>query len=148
MRMAAPLPSSLSRVRERAGVRARELRTHSTDAERLLWQRLRDRRLAGYKFRRQHPVGAYFADFVCIEAGLVVELDGGQHFEVDAIAADQQRSSALARAGFAVLRFDNRQMLQETDAVLTHIRDGLLARHPHPSPLPQAGEGVKPRNPT
>ena len=148
MPVAAPLPSSLSRVRERAGVTARELRTHSTDAERLLWHHLRDRRMEGFKFRRQHPVPPFFADFACIEACLVIELDGGQHFEPDAQASDQSRTAVLEQAGFTVLRFDNRQMLQETAAVLTVIRSWLLAHCPHPGPLPQAGEGVKPRNPT
>ena len=131
---------SLSRARERAGVRARALRQSSTEAERTLWQHLRNRQLAGAKFRRQHPIGPYFADFACIEACLVVELDGGQHFEADVIAADKRRSSALAILGYTVLRFDNRQMLNETDAVLQVILDHLSARHPHPNPLPQAGE--------
>ncbi|MBK7515684.1 MAG: endonuclease domain-containing protein [Rubrivivax sp.] len=145
--MSAPqraLPSSLSRLRERAGVRAhaRNLRTTSTDAERLLWGRLRDRRLAGFKFRRQHPVARHIADFACPEAGLIVELDGGQHFEPDALDADQRRTRTLEAAGFTVLRFDNRQMLQEPEAVLASIRQWLLDRFPHPSPLPQAGEGA------
>jgi len=145
----APPPSSLSlslsRLRERVGVRAtpRQLRTTSTDAERLLWHHLRDRRLAGFKFRRQHPVDSFVADFACLDAGLVVELDGGQHFERAAMAADQRRSGVLQAAGFTVLRFDNRQLLQETEAVLAVIRDWLLTRHPHPNPLPQAGEGVE-----
>ena len=123
-------------------MRARALREFSTDAERVLWSRLRDRRLAGYKFRRQHPVGAFFADFACVEAGLVVELDGGQHYEGPAEAADERRTSALAQHRFHVLRFSNRDLLIETDAVLTVIRDWLVGHHPHPSPLPQAGEGV------
>ena len=140
--------SSLSRLRERAGVRvhARDLRTASTDAERLLWHHLRDRRLAGFKFRRQHPVAPYIADFACLEAGLIVELDGGQHFEAEAMAADRRRTQTLEAAGFTVLRFDNRQLLQETEAVLASIGDWLLTRHPHPSPLPQAGEGVHTRS--
>jgi adenine-specific DNA-methyltransferase len=121
---------------------ARDLRATSTDAERLLWHHLRDRRLAGFKFRRQHPVAPFVADFACLEAGLIVELDGGQHFEPEGLAADVRRSAALATAGFTVLRFDNRQLLQETEAVLASIRDWLQTRHPHPSPLPQAGEGV------
>lgn len=169
---AAPNPS-LSRVRERAGgdagissrmrrargtvpacrperalqVRARALRSHSTDAERLLWQRLRDRRLEGFKFRRQHPVAGYIADFACLEARLIVELDGGQHFEPEAQVKDQGRTAVLQRAGFTVLRFDNRQMLQETDAVLAVVRDWLLVTHPHPNPLPRAGEGASDPNP-
>ncbi|NHK97100.1 endonuclease domain-containing protein [Rubrivivax benzoatilyticus] len=134
--------SSLSRSRERAGVRARALRQNSTEAERLMWSRLRDRRLAGHKFRRQHPQGPFFADFACLDAMLVVEVDGGQHYEPDAVAADARRTAALQRAGFEVLRFDNRQVLAETDAVLAVILERLQARSPHPNPLPQAGEGA------
>ena len=134
--------SSLSRSRERAGVRARALRQTSTDAELLLWHRLRNRHLAGFKFRRQHPIGPFFADFACLEALLVVELDGGQHFEAEVTAADARRTAVLQQAGFTVLRFDNRQVLSETDAVLAAIHQRLHANSPHPSPLPQAGEGA------
>ena len=134
--------SSLSRVRERAGVRARELRTTSTDAERLLWSKLRDRRLAGYEFRRQYPAGPFFADFACVEAKLIVELDGDQHFDEEAQAADQRRTEVLARHGFYVMRFSNREMRAETDAVMSAIHDWLVLHHPHPSPLPPAGEGA------
>jgi adenine-specific DNA-methyltransferase len=118
------------------------MRRASPEAERTLWQRLRDRRLAGYKYRRQHPVRRYFADFACVEVGLIVELDGGQHFEPEAIEADARRSAALNAAGFHVLRFDDRQALAETDAVLQVILAWLHAYHPHPNPLPQAGEGA------
>jgi adenine-specific DNA-methyltransferase len=104
---------------------------------------LRNRQLAGFKFRRQYPIGPFFADFACCEAGLVVELDGGQHFEPGAIAADARRSAVLERAGFAVLRFDNRQVLAEAGAVLAAIHHWLSTNHPHPSPLPQAGEGAR-----
>ena len=134
--------SPLSRLRERVRVRARALRASSTDAEHLLWSRIRDRRLAGYKFRRQHPVGAFFTDFACIEAKLVVELDGGQHFEEAAASSDVRRTTLLTEQGFHVLRFFNREMLIETEAVLGAIHDWLVAHHPHPNPLPQAGEGA------
>ena len=143
MTQQAHVAGPLSRTRERPRVRARELRRSSPDAERLLWRHLRDHRLGGFKFRRQHPIGPYFADFACIEACLVVELDGGQHFEADVIAADKRRSSALAVLGYTVLRVDNRQMLNETDAVLQVILNHLSARHPHPNPLPRAGEGAE-----
>ena len=143
----AALPSSLSRLRERAGVRAearaRSLRAASTDAEQRLWHHLRNRRLDGLMFRRQHPIGAFVADFACLEAKLVVEVDGGQHFEPAAEAADLRRTAALQRAGFSVLRFDNRQVLTETDAVLVAIDDWLRGHHPHPCPLPRAGEGAR-----
>jgi adenine-specific DNA-methyltransferase len=98
--------------------------------------------LGGYKFRRQHPVGRFFADFACVEAGLIVELDGGQHFEPDAMAADARRSVELNSAGFYVLRFTDREALTEQDAVLGRILDWLETNHPHPNPLPPAGEGV------
>jgi very-short-patch-repair endonuclease len=126
-------------------VRARTLRTTSTDAERALWQALRSRQLGGYKFRRQHPVGRYFADFACVEAGLIVELDGGQHFEPVAARADAERTAALRALGFHVLRYTNREALAERDTVLADILNWLNSNHPHPNPLPPAGEGVRNR---
>lgn len=84
----------------------------------------------------------YFADFACVEANLVVELDGGQHFEPDAIEADARRTRALNANGFRVLRFDDRHALVEREGVLASIRDWLRTHHPHPSPLPLAGEEV------
>ena len=143
-----PASGPLSRARERAGVRARDLRQSSTEAEQRIWQRLRNRQLGGWKFRRQHPIGPFYADFACLEAGLVVELDGGQHFEPEAIERDERRTAALRQLGFAVLRFDNRQALAETDAVLTAVLQWLEQHRPHPNPLPPAGEGLKRRNPT
>ena len=133
---------SLSRTRERVRVRARELRQSSPDAESALWSALRNRQLDGYKFRRQHPIGAYFADFACVEAMLVVELDGGQHFEPEGIEADVRRTHALNANGFHVLRFDDRQALIEREGVLASILEWLRMHHPHPNPLPPAGEGV------
>ena len=133
---------SLSRSRERDRVRARELRKVSPDAERTIWKHLRSWQLDGYKFRRQHPIGPFFADFACIEVGLVVEFDGGQHFEPEAIRRDEQRTTLLQQAGFQVLRFDDRQALTETAGVLQSILDWLHVHHPHPNPLPPAGEGV------
>ena len=112
------------------------------DAERAIWHAVRNRQLDGYKFRRQHPVARYFADFACVEAQLIVELDGGQHFEPGAIEADRRRTEELNRAGFEVLRFTDREALMERDGVLTRILDWLHIHHPHPSPLPPAGEGV------
>jgi very-short-patch-repair endonuclease len=142
-----PTPAhSLSRSRERARVRARELRTSSPDAERRVWNALRGRQLGGYKFRRQHPIGHHFADFACIEAKLVVELDGGQHLQPEAIEADATRTRALNANGFHVLRFDDRQALVETEGVLSVVLEWLLLHHPHPSPLPRAGEGATTAN--
>ena len=132
--------SPLSRERERVGVRARALRANSTDAEKSLWQRLRSRQIGGYKFRRQHPVGSYFADFACVEAQLIIELDGGQHVLPHNQSHDLTRTRALTDAGFQVLRFWNNDVLTPTEAVLQLILDALANRCPHPNPLPQ-GEG-------
>ena len=136
--------SSLSRMRERARVRARELRRTSPDAELRLWRQLRNRQLGGWKFRRQHPIDLYFADFACLEGGLVVELDGAQHFEPEAVSADARRTSALNAAGFQVLRFNDHEALAQTDDVLNAILNWLASHYPHPNPLPRAGEGVNP----
>ena len=131
---------SLSRERERARVRARSLRTIPTDAEALLWRNLRDRRMANHKFRRQRPIGPYFADFACLEAKLVVELDGGQHLV--AATYDENRTSFMEAQGYRVLRFWNHEVLTQTDAVRERILQALQEGSPHPNPLPQAGEGA------
>jgi very-short-patch-repair endonuclease len=119
---------------------ARRLRRTMTDAERRLWYHLRDRRLVGRKFRRQVPIGPYVADFACLEAMLVVEVDGGQHAD----GADAARDAFLRCHGFAVLRFWNNDVLTRTQAVLATIH-AALSTHPHPGPLPQAGEGEQPQ---
>jgi very-short-patch-repair endonuclease len=103
---------------------ARKLRRGATEAEERLWYHLRARRLGGFKFRRQMPVGRHVADFACEEARLVVEVDGGQHAES---AADRERTRALEAAGYHVLRFWNHDVLQSTDAVLETILHSLEA---------------------
>ncbi|MCK6685490.1 MAG: endonuclease domain-containing protein [Thermoanaerobaculia bacterium] len=90
-----------------------------TDAERLLWRRLRLRQLEGYKFRRQVPLGPFIVDFLCLEANLVIELDGGQH--VEAAGYDRNRTSYLQEQGFRVIRFWNGEVLQRTDEVVDEI---------------------------
>jgi very-short-patch-repair endonuclease len=102
-----------------ATTRSRVLRRNQTDTEARLWHHLRDRRLAGCKFRRQVPLGPYFADFVCADKQLVIELDGGQH--ANQMDRDDQRSAYLNEQGYTVLRFWNDQVLRETDAVLEEI---------------------------
>ena len=99
--------------------RARNLRKHSTDAERALWRLLRSHRLQGFKFRRQAPIGGYIVDFVCFEAMLVLEVDGGHHQEQS--NSDDERTRWLESGGFRVLRFWNNQVLKEPDAVLETI---------------------------
>jgi very-short-patch-repair endonuclease len=101
-------------------VRARALRKDATDAETLLWYRLRNRQLLDLKFRRQRPIGNYIADFACIEIGLVIELDGGQHAEQSAY--DAKRENDMEALGFRTLRFWNNEVLTETEAVMERIR--------------------------
>ncbi len=121
---------------------SRELRSHQTDAESLLWHVLRGRNLLGFKFRRQHPMDRYILDFYCAEAGLAIELDGGQHGEQ--AAYDAQRSAFLKAKGINVLRFWNSELFAQTEAVLEEICRHLPALAPSPpAPLPSTGEGSK-----
>ena len=108
-----------------------------TDAERTLWKELRGRRLEGHKFKRQWTLGAFVVDFCCWEARLVVEVDGGQHtYEKDAA-----RTAWLESNGYRVIRFWNNEVLTNLEGVLQTIV-AALAAHPHPNPLPRAGEGA------
>ncbi len=125
---------------------AKEMRQAPTDAEARMWHFLRNRRLGNWKFRRQHPVGQYIVDFICVEAGLVVELDGGQHNDLFAQQSDAERSAFLAERGLRVLRFWNNEVLQQTQAVLEKILltldESTPQLAPHPNPLPN-GEREK-----
>jgi very-short-patch-repair endonuclease len=115
---------------------ARKLRRDITDAEKKLWARLRDRQLCGAKFRRQHPMGPFITDFCCVERGLVVELDGGQHAEQS--AADQARTDFLESRGYRVLRFWNNDVLTNLEGVVERISAALEGHHPCPLPHGQA----------
>jgi len=118
---------------------ARELRQNQTDAENALWYVLRDRRMAGAKFRRQHPVEPYVLDFYCHDLKLAIELDGGQHNEDAGRAHDERRSAFLASQGITVLRFWNNDVFQQTEAVLESIFNAITAPSPHPSPEGRGG---------
>ncbi len=108
--------------------RARSLRRNDTDAEQQFWEIVRDRRLGGYKFVRQLPVGPYFADFACRAAALIVELDGSQHAESQ---RDETRTKYLTEQGYAVLRFWNTDVLLHPHGVAEQL---LAALTSHPSP--------------
>jgi adenine-specific DNA-methyltransferase len=97
---------------------------------------LRDRRLSGFKFRRQYPVGRYIVDFICLEARVVVELDGGQH--VDQASYDELRTCFLQSLGLKVVRYWDDDVLLHMDEVLQHLSSFMTA--PHPNPLPASGE--------
>ncbi|HET6907192.1 MAG TPA: DUF559 domain-containing protein [Rhodanobacteraceae bacterium] len=116
---------------------ARKLRREMTDAERRLWTHLRRQQLAGFRFRRQFPVGPYIVDFMCLEAKLVIEIDGGQHLES---ASDAVRSEWLEEQGLHVLRFWNHDVLMRTKEVLAVIFEALGSVRPHPNP----GERAEP----
>jgi very-short-patch-repair endonuclease len=121
---------------------AKRLRRDSTDAERALWFRLRDRRLDGRKFRRQVPIEGYVVDFLCVDAHLIIELDGGQH--VVQAAADMKRTKVLEAAGYLVLRFWNNDVLGNMDGVLETIVATLRpGTAPHPNPLPNGERGLR-----
>lgn len=120
--------------------RARQLRAEMTEAERTMWRSLSRGQLEGWKFRRQAPIGKYFADFFCPEARLVVEIDGGQHSESQ---RDVNRDAWFAGAGYRVLRFWNNDVLTNIEGVFQVIREFLST--PPPNPLPQ-GEGEKVRS--
>jgi len=110
--------------------RARQLRTQLTDAEQRLWKHLRRRQLQGRYFRKQCPIGPYIADFACLEAKLIVELDGGQHADS---ATDGKRDAWFSAHGYRTLRFWNNDVLQNTEGVITIITEALgqLETTPH-----------------
>ena len=119
------------------------LRKQPTDAERLLWQRLRNGQL-GVKFRRQHPYLNYVLDFVCLERKLVIEVDGSQHAER---GSDRTRDGHLRASGFRVLRFWNNEVLAQTDAVLEKIISALSPSPPPAPPLEGEGRDLSPPPP-
>jgi adenine-specific DNA-methyltransferase len=115
---------------------ARDLRKHLTEAERRLWWILRQRQLAGHRFRRQAPIGPYVVDFFCPSARLIVELDGGQHAaEAD---YDANRTRWLEQRGYRVLRFWNNDVLANPEGVVESMRN-FLPDTPLPNPPPQGG---------
>lgn len=101
--------------------RAKSLRQNSTDAEKKLWSLLRNRQLKGCKFRRQHALADYIADFYCHEKKLVIELDGKSHKERDTKTYDAARSKLLRDHGITVIRFWNAEVMNETEKVLAKI---------------------------
>jgi len=114
---------------------SRELRMEMTDAEQVLWFRVRRKQLHGVQFYRQKPIGTYIVDFFAPGAGLVIEVDGSQHYEPDHVEKDHLRDQNLADAGLLVLRFNNREVLLETDAVVERIAEEVQRRKSPLAPL-------------
>ncbi len=104
---------------------ARRLRANATNAEEILWRQLRRSPVLGTHFRRQVPIGPYVADFACMAARLVVEVDGSQHGEASGAERDQARTSWLESAGYRVLRFWNNDATQNIDGVLEAIHQAM-----------------------
>lgn len=113
---------------------ARTLRKRPTNAESALWRQLRFRQIDGCKFRRQHPIGQYVVDFVCLERKVIVEVDGGQH--TVHVQQDSERTAWLASVGYQVVRFWDHEVLTELESVKEVIRRSLT---PHLNPPPQGG---------
>ena len=118
---------------------AKKLRQQATDAECMLWKHLRAHRMADYKFRRQVVIEPYIVDFMCLEARLIVEADGGQHLEQ--AEYDLKRSIFLESLGYKVMRFWNHEILCDIHTVLGQIH-GYLIEAPSPQPSP-GGRGGK-----
>jgi very-short-patch-repair endonuclease len=119
---------------------AKTMRFTQTPAEQHLWYHLRANRFMGLKFKRQKPMGPYIVDFICLERGVIIEVDGGQHG--DDVAYDRRRDQWLASQGFIVLRFWNHDVLNRTEMVLESIRQAVEERAfsalvpSPPAPLP------------
>jgi very-short-patch-repair endonuclease len=126
------------RFKPRDTTRARTLRNEASLVERRLWRALSNRKLNGHKFSRQMPIGPYFADFLCRDLNVVVEVDGQAHENRQAY--DQKRDSFMADQGFLVLRFTAQDVTQNLDGVLQSIANELEGRCPPPAP-PASGRG-------
>ena len=132
-------------VRRQISRHGATLRRERTEAEDHVWQRLRNRQIGGLKWRFQHSIGRSVGDFVCLEAMLILEIDGSQHSE----EGDRHRTAKLEGRGFEVIRFWNSEVFENLDGVLEVVlaaaqrrtgSEGSRRRRPSPNPLPQAGE--------
>ncbi|WP_233353589.1 endonuclease domain-containing protein [Hellea balneolensis] len=118
-------PRAMREVEWKSRKHVSTLRRNLTTAEAKLWQDLRSRRLQGYKFRRQHPIEDYVADFVCLSVKLVIEIDGATHSTNEELAYDAQRTEVLEGLGWRVIRFTNDEVYGDVDGVIEAIWDAL-----------------------
>ena len=114
---------------------ARKLRRNQTDAEQLLWSKLRRKQVHGITINRQKPIGLYIVDFYCHTAKMVIEIDGGQHYERNGASIDSERDRLFENLGLKVLRFSNREVFQELDWVLESIYSEVFVRVNRYEPL-------------
>jgi len=128
--------------------RARQLRNNMTDSERVLWLRLRGKQILGLQFYRQKPLDNYIVDFYSPKAKLVIEIDGSQHLEGHQAEKDRYRDERLRILGLKVIRFNSRQILKETDAVVENIykiiTEGMSKEIPPNPPLTKGGNKESP----
>jgi very-short-patch-repair endonuclease len=127
------------RVRPKMRVRARTLRQEMTKAERIIWYAVRAHRLDGASFRRQTPIGPYIVDFVSHAAKIVIEIDGGQHFEDRQEARDAKRDAYLASKGYRVLRFSNLDVVSNRSGVVSVIAAAASVERAPSLPSPASG---------
>lgn len=130
----------MKRVSPETRERSKQLRAEATRAGNTLWESFRREALDQWRFRRQVPIRGYIADFVCLKARLIIELDGGQHGESETETYDTVRTAALEAEGFRVIRFWNNQVFENIEGVLDTILIALEAAPP-PKSSPRAGEG-------
>ena len=123
------------RYKAQLTLKARQLRKDMTESERFLWSRLRGKQLLGVQFCRQRPIGKYIVDFYAPGPKLVVEVDGSQHMEAEQAEKDRRRDSYMAAVGLTVLRFNSREVLEETDAVVEVIYQTIAERLNREIPL-------------
>ena len=123
------------------------MRRAAPDAEKRMWSILRSRKLSGFKFRRQYPVGGFIVDFYCVKERMAIALDGGQHGDEKNLKYDERRTARLNELGVRVMRFWDRDVLKETEAVAETIWKILTTGEkpsPQPSPgIPGEGESAK-----
>ena len=124
--------------------KARQLRRNLTDSEKALWSRLRSKQVLGIQFYRQKPIGEHIVDFFAPRAKLVVEVDGSQHMGADYAQKDRRRDRYLASLGLKVLRFNRREVLKESNAVIEAIYRALIGQlNTEIPPVPPLKKGGK-----
>ncbi|KQS93256.1 hypothetical protein ASG21_03255 [Chryseobacterium sp. Leaf394] len=117
---------------ESSFVKAKALRKDETQAEKILWAKLRNNQLKGYKFRRQHPIGLYIVDFYCHQLKLVIEIDGDYHNIQEQIEKDKERTQNLETDGLHLIRFTNKDVMENLEKIISEIMiktDEILHSH-------------------